>query len=309
MITQSTLSSVFLSLRPTQWIKNLSVFAAIIFGGALFQPEPFVHSLVAFIVFSILSSASYLVNDVVDAPLDRLHPSKKFRPIAKGDLQPKTAIAIAIVLMLCGFVLSLTLGGNFFSISLLFVLNQYVYSFFIKKKAVYDILGISFSFIIRALAGEVASGFHLPVWLLFSLIFLALFIASGKRRSELIGHPKSAKTRPSLRRYQKSLLNFYISIFAVSTIISYSLFTFSINPTNIKGSIHLFLLDNYPSLVNRKLMMLTIIPVIFGIMRFGQIIFETSEGEKPEKLVTTDIPLAFSILVWGVVTTLMIYAL
>ncbi len=298
--------AILISFRPSQWIKNLSVFAAIIFTGELFHPLHFQHSLLAFFIFCLLSSSSYLINDTIDAPLDRLHPVKKNRPIAKGELPIPLAIFLSLILALFSLTLAFSLGFGFVFTCLLFIFTHYAYSFILKKKAIYDILGIAASFIIRALAGETATGFHMPVWLLFSLIFLALFIATGKRRSELVG-PTKATARPALRRYQKSLLNFYTSIFAVSTIIAYALFTFSSQPVSFQGYFRSFILQNFPDLMNRKLMMITLGPVIFGIMRYGQIIFETTEGERPERMIASDIPLALSVFLWGAMTIAFIY--
>jgi decaprenyl-phosphate phosphoribosyltransferase len=188
-------------------------------------------------------------------------------------------------------------------------LLQFFYSLVLKKKAVFDIVGIATFFIIRAYAGELATGYHLPVWVMLSVIFLALFIASGKRRSELVG--SGVKTRSALRSYSRSLLNFYATMFGVSTLITYSMFTFFEERISFAGSsfIHKFLTENLPNAVDRKWYMITIFPVVFGIMRYGQIIFEMQEGERPEKVITTDIPLLMSLFVWGLMMISIIYVL
>lgn len=136
-------------------------------------------------MFCFLSSSSYLINDLVDVEKDRLHPTKKNRPIARGDLSESNAIFMAFILLFLGLFISVFISFGFFWISLVFILLQYTYSFFLKKKAVIDIIGISLFFIIRAYAGELATGYHLPVWIMLAVIFLSLFLASGKRRSEL----------------------------------------------------------------------------------------------------------------------------
>ncbi len=301
------LLAIIQALRPTQWIKNVSLFAAALLNGVLLDPEMFWKSTTAFIVFSMLSSSSYLINDSIDAPKDRLHPVKKNRPIARGDLSQNLAINISFFLLIGGLSLSITLGSGFFAIALFFITLQYLYSFLLKKKAVFDIIGIASFFIIRAYAGEIATGFHLPVWIMLTVIFLSLFIASGKRRSELVN--TGSKTRTALRGYGKSLLSFYTSIFAVSTLITYALFTFFEETISFNGIFHNFLLENFPNAINRKWYMITLMPVIFGIMRYGQIIFEMQEGERPEKLITTDIPLLSSVLVWGLMMLTIIYVL
>ena len=297
---------VFYSMRPFQWVKNLAVFAAVIFNGKLFDQQLLLRSFWAFIAFCLFSSASYLINDIVDAPYDRRHPLKKNRPIARGDVSPSEAKIAAVILLILGIEIASFLDWRFVALLLLFFLLHLLYSFYLKKFAVIDILAISFSFILRALAGEVATGYHLSVWLTFTVVFLSLFIASGKRRSELL--VEGAKTRPALVKYQKGLLNFYTSVFAVATLLSYSLFSYFFQAPNFGHSrTREFLIKNMPHLIGRKWLMLSIFPVIFGIMRFSQLVFERQEGEKPESLLITDIPLSLSVLSWGLMIVLFVY--
>jgi decaprenyl-phosphate phosphoribosyltransferase len=293
------------TLRPTQWIKNLSLFAPIMFAGELDDRFVFQKGLTAFFIFCLLSSASYVINDIVDAPLDRLHPYKKYRPIASGKIKPSSAVYYALGLIFLAFFFSFRLTLGFRLISLLYLAIHLFYSFVLKKKAIYDIVGIALSFIIRVLAGEAATGFHLPIWLMYAVIFLALFIASGKRRNELTSTGQT--TRPSLNRYREQLLNFYITMFAVSTLISYAMFAFTVQPVDFGGNLRNILVQTYPKILDRKWMMLTVAPVIFGIMRYGQLIFDAQEGERPEKIVTTDVPLIFAVLFWGLMTAMIIY--
>jgi len=299
--------SVFEALRPTQWIKNLSLFAALIINGQLLDSSLLLKSILAFCTFSFLSSSSYLVNDIVDIEKDKMHPTKCNRPLARGVLLKNEAIFVSFLLAILGLFISLSINISFFVTSLLFICLQFMYSFVFKKKALFDILGISLFFIIRVYAGELATGYHLPVWLMLTVIFLSLFIASGKRRSELVGTGK--KTRPALQGYTKALLNFYSSIFAVATLITYAMFTFFEEPVHFDGLIHQFLLNNIPKALNRKWYMITLFPVIIGIMRYGQIIFEMQEGERPEKIIATDIPILISVLSWGLMMIAIIYVI
>jgi 4-hydroxybenzoate polyprenyltransferase len=300
-------SAIIEALRPNQWIKNLSLFAAAILTSQLFNPTVFSASLLAFICFCLLSSSSYLINDLLDVDKDRLHPVKKNRPLARGAISKKKALVISFSLAIIGLFLALTINSAFFFIALLFILLQYSYSLFIKKKALLDIIGIALFFILRAYAGELATGYHLPVWIMLAVIFLALFIASGKRRSELYNVGKNS--RKSLESYNKSLLTFYTTIFAVCTLICYAMFTFSAETVQFGGIIHEFLLDNFPKALDRKWYMVTLMPVIFGIMRYGQIIFEMQEGERPERVIATDIPLLFSVSLWGLMMITILYVL
>ena len=254
-----------------------------------------------------MSSSSYLINDVVDIDKDRLHPVKKNRPLARGDVNINTAILISFFLAVLGLIIAASINPTFFIISIIFILMQYSYSFFMKKKAIIDIMGIAFFFILRTYAGEIASGYHLPIWIMLAVIFLALFIASGKRRSEL--HSSGKNARKALEGYNRSLLSFYTTIFAVCTLISYAMFTFFAEPVGFDGIIHQFLLTNFPTAIDRKWWMITLLPVVFGIMRYGQIIFEMQEGERPERVIATDIPLLASVLTWGLVMITIIYVL
>lgn len=295
------------ALRPSQWTKNLNLFAATILNGQLTSPEIFTKSILAFISFCLLSSSSYLVNDLLDIENDRIHPFKRNRPLARGDVPPVTAAFASFALLITGLALSLFINTSFFFISLAFICLQYAYSLLLKKKALIDIIGIALFFIIRAYAGEVATGYHLPVWIMLTVIFLALFIASGKRRSELAS--SGTRSRKALESYSKNLLNFYTTMFAVCTLITYAMFTFFEETVNFEGVIHHFLLENFPSALGRKWYMITLLPVIFGIMRYGQIIFEMQEGERPERVIATDIPLLFAIFSWGLMMITIIYVL
>jgi len=300
------LKPLLICLRPGQWIKNSLVFAAIIFNGELFNPDLFTISLYGFIVFSLLSSASYLINDIIDAKYDRLHPLKKYRPIASGDLSPEIALQAAILLSLGALVLSLLLNYGLFLLGLIFLGLHLAYSSGLKKFAVFDILAIASSFIIRTFAGEALTSFHLPVWLMMTVIFLSLFIAAGKRRSELVS--EGTKTRPALLGYRQQLLDFYTSTFATASVICYALFTFFTEPPQFKRFLTEFLLINFPQALGRKWLMVATIPfVIFGIMRYAQLIYEKQAGEKPEKLLVSDLPLSVALISWGLIIIFIIY--
>ncbi len=308
MISVKTIRGLVVSMRPYQWTKNLAVFAAMIFNGQLFNGEVVVESLLAFVVFSLFSSGSYLINDIVDAPYDRRHPQKRNRPIAKGTVTPQQAIIWSIFLFSLGLSIAFYLSFSFVLLIIAFLILHLIYSFILKKIAILDIFGISFSFILRALGGEIATGFHLPVWLMFTVVFLSLFIASGKRRSEFV--KEGSKTRPTLGKYQKALLNFYVSIFSVLTLISYSLFTYLAQPADFsQPKIHDFFVNNFPFLIGRKWLMLTIFPVILGIMRYSQLVLERKRGERPGKILASDIPLLVTVFIWGFMLIVIIYVL
>ena len=222
-------------VRPRQWIKNFAVFASITFAGELFDPPVLYKVILAFFVFCGLSSATYIINDIFDIKKDKLHPFKRFRPIAHGDVPVPIAVFTAAVLMLGSLLFAKTVAPAFLIVCFVYLLIQFFYSSFLKSLAVIDILAIAAGYILRVYAGEFASGFHISVWLLLTTISISLFLAVGKRRSELtlLSQNKDANiaaTRKSLSHYSERLLDVYASIFATSTFIAYSLFTFLENP-------------------------------------------------------------------------------
>ena len=301
-------------LRPKQWIKNLAIFAAILFTGELFDIPVLVNVIVGFIVFCSLSSAMYIINDIFDIDKDRMHPFKRFRPLAHGDLSVLYAMGICLVLVIFSFTLSLLISPGFIVIIVAYLALQLSYSMIFKHIAVLDILALASAYILRVYAGEVASGFHISVWLLLTTIALSLFIAIGKRRSELtlISHISSQNieaTRKTLSHYSENLLDVYASIFATAAFIFYSLFTFLENPGGLKISFSLLLPDFLPSTFQRKWLMVTIIPVVYILMRYLQDIYEKHEGESPEKVLLSDTPLLTAVIVWALLSIFVIYVI
>ncbi len=298
---------LFRSLRPNQWIKNLVLFAAIIFNGKLFDIFYLSLSFYGFVIFCALSSASYLFNDIIDLNLDKLHPVKSKRPLAAGRISLNTTIETAFLLGFFGLIGSIILSNGFFLLALSFILLHMLYSLFLKKYAVLDILSIAFSFIIRAFAGEMLTGYHLPFWLFLTILFIALFIAATKRHAELLR--QGAVTRPSLFQYQERLLDFYTSMFGSASILSYALFSFLEEPPQFNAPFRQFLINFLPQALERKWMIVTIPFVVYGLMRYAQVAYESAEAEQPEKIVTKDIPLIAAVLGWGLMIVMIIYIL
>lgn len=298
-------------VRPRQWIKNFAIFAAITFTGQLFNAPIFFKVFLAFLVFCSLSSATYLINDIFDVKKDRLHPFKKFRPIAHGDVPVNLAAIIATLLIFGSLFVAQTITPAFFATCIIYLAIQFLYSSLLKSLPVIDILAIAAGYILRVYAGEFASGFHISVWLLLTTISISLFLAIGKRRSELtlLSATKDtniASTRKTLSHYSDRLLDVYASIFATSTFISYSLFTFLENPVGFKLSLGV-LPDFLPTFFQRKWLMITIIPVVYGLMRYIQDIYEKNEGESPERVLLSDIPLLVDVIIWAVLVVVLIY--
>lgn len=297
---------LFKTARPRQWLKNLAVFSPIIFTGQLFNPVFLNVTVWAFFIFCAASSANYLFNDVLDAPKDRKHPFKKNRPVASGKLPASLVLLTAVFLILFSLLAAGLINPSFFILTFLFLILEFSYSLFLKKLAVVDILAITLAYILRVYAGEIATGFHLSIWLFLTVLSLSLFLAIGKRRAELTliqGYQGMVPrdTRLSLSRYSEKLLDIYISIAATLTFITYAFYTFWEGPASL-GFMSL-------AIPERKWLMLTLPFVLFGMMRYLQLIYEKKEGESPEKILTSDPTLMLTVLSWGLTVVLIIYGL
>lgn len=299
-------------VRPRQWIKNLALFTAIIFGGQLFDVDALSNVVVGFIAFTFLSSATYIFNDILDAQKDKLHPFKKNRPIASGKISMGEAVVLFSLALFLSYILIASIGGLFLIISLLYLGLQVSYSLIFKNVAVFDIMFIATGYILRVLAGEVISGYHISVWLLLTTISLSLFLAVGKRRSELtllknFNSAKLEEVRKSLSHYSENLLDAFSTMFATSTFVLYSMFTFLENPSGVKINLDLLMPDFLPSYLQRKWLMITIFPVIYGLMRYMQDIYEKSEGESPERVLWSDKSLLSAVILWVLLVVFVIY--
>lgn len=302
------ITGLLLALRPNQWVKNFILFAAIIFNGKLFDSRYFFLTTVGFVIFCAISSASYIFNDIIDLNFDKVHPEKKKRPLAAGMIPVNTAAEIAFLLAFFGLIASLFLSTVFFMVAAGFTVLHIFYSTFLKKHAILDILGIAFSFILRAYAGEVVTAYHLPFWFFLTILFVALFVASTKRHAELLREGTSI-TRPTLFQYKEHILDFYTSMFGSTAILAYALFTFLEEPPQFNAPFRTFLINVLPQALERKWMVITIPFVIYGLMRYAQLAYEGSRGEQPERIITTDIPLIVSIVSWGILMIMILYIL
>ena len=289
--------------RPIHWVKNLGIFAAIIFSGDLFEKALLLKVAYGFWVFNFASSATYAFNDLIDAPRDRLHPIKKNRPLAKGDL---STLELAFVLAAISLIWANQLSSLFFMLILGYLFLQIAYSLVLKNIHVVDILIIASGFIIRVYSGAFIINAHLSVWFLLCVVSIALFLASGKRRAELGAMGKTGQTRKSLREYSKPLLNSYVTMFGNAAWMSWALFTFFESP-EASEPIWLFLAELSRTTTINKLLMSTVPVTIFGIMRYQSLIF-AERSEAPEKLLLTDKSLVTSVLIWIIMVVWILYS-
>jgi UbiA prenyltransferase family len=305
--------AVLRAARPRQWLKNVALFTTILFTGNIFSPHAFAATIWGFVAYCLLSSSSYIFNDILDAPHDRKHPFKKYRPVASGKLPIPYAIGFSIFFGLLGLIISYFLGPVFFILSIIFTVLQYSYTLFLKQISVVDILTITAAYFLRVYAGEAATGYHISVWLALAALCLALFLAIGKRRAELTLVQSyqgviPRDTRESLSHYSEKLLDTYTAMFANATFITYVFYTFLERPVG-PG----FFFRGYSDsmgfdIPGRKWMMVTIPFVLYGIMRYMQLIYE-GEGESPEKILTSDLSLLSTVLMWVVTVFLVVYGI
>jgi 4-hydroxybenzoate polyprenyltransferase len=305
------------SARPLQWLKNIALFAPLLFSGFLFfdpvdGPSYMLVVAEAFLTFCILTSSTYLFNDVVDKEADQKHPYKKERPIASGELPVPVALFAAFIGFSLVFLISWTFTPFFRILVLAYLILQIVYSFHLKHLPIFDVLSIAAGFLIRIYAGAVVLNLHMSVWFLLTVISASLFLAVGKRQSErtLLGEERIKKTRKALHKYGQRLLDVYTSMFANATWLTYALYTFQTEVTD-PDMAH----ERFPYLYKllprtwqlQKLLMLTVPLVIFGVMRYLALIYEDNKGESPEKVLVNDKTLLATVFVYIFLTMTIIY--
>lgn len=279
------------TMRPRQWIKNAFVFTALVFSEERLwtQPGKVLLTLGAFGVFCMAASAIYLINDLVDIERDRAHPKKRHRPLASGKLNPIVAAVAAVLLIVIALPSAYLLDApdfGFLTVVVAYVVIQgLLYTYLLKQVAILDIMVIAAGFVLRAIAGGAVLDITITPWLLVCMGLLALFLGIGKRRHELVLLENGAgEHRRILKEYSVPMLDQMMSIVTASIIMAYSMTTFSA-PVAPK--------EPYPVL------MISIPFVIYGIFRYLYLIYQRGEGGAPEDLVLKDLPLALSILLWG----------
>lgn len=285
--------------RPRQWLKNMALFAPALILGDISEGSILYKLFNAFVSFSLMSSAAYFVNDIVDAPKDALHPVKKNRPIPSGKLSVITAWVVALLLMASSILYSLKFTGNFFTIILIvYILIQFLYSLLLRNIIIIDSLTVASGFVLRVIAGGVVTNISISSWLILTTIALSLLLAFGKRRSEktiLLDTKTEAETRKTLKNYPDTLLDSMITMSATFCIVAYSFFTFQVSPDSSLTNLKKFL----PSIIESpKWLMMTIPLVIYGIARYLYVIYEKKGGESPERILLSDKPLLFTVITW-----------
>ncbi len=301
---------IFKAARPRQWIKNLSLFAALIFSGALTDTASQLKSFEAFLLFCAFSSATYLLNDVFDIERDKLHPFKSKRPIASGVVPVPVAVGLALLTIVVLLPFAYQLSTAFFLASTAYLVMQLFYSAFLKQVILIDVMVIAAGFVLRVYAGVWAIDAHLNVWFLLCVTSFALFLAIGKRRSEVtLLETQAAKHRETLLHYPQTLLDSLTSMFANSTWLTYAFFAFLQPPITTRHFVSSVLGELDLPFSKAKFLMATVPVVLYAVMRYLYIIYEKKEAESPERVILTDTPLLSTVLLWLVMVIGIIYYL
>lgn len=286
---------LFKLIRPKQWIKNFFVFAPLLFSRHIFHLEYLIPSIAAFIIFSLASSAVYIINDIMDVESDRVHPKKKYRPIASGEVNVKQALIFLIILVI------IIIGGLIFQrpvfsfVIVLYLITNLLYSLKIKSIVLLDVFFISFGFMLRVLGGAAAIGVSVSSWMILTTIFISLFLAISKRRSELsqsVNKENIDKQRKVLKEYSVEFADQINTIAAAGTIISYALYTVSERTVYTFGTEKLIYTTPF---------------VIYGIFRYMYLMHQKNLGESPTSIVTKDIPIILDVFAWFMFSLLIIY--
>jgi 4-hydroxybenzoate polyprenyltransferase len=268
------------ALRPRQWSKNLLLFAGLIFAAKLGDTIRWLEALAAFAAYCAASSAAYLVNDVRDAAHDRDHPVKRLRPVASGELPAKVGLAVAAGLMVVAVGAAAALGPWALLFMGSFLALQGAYTVGLKHVVLIDVLAIAGLFVLRASAGAEAVDVRISPWLLICTGLLALFLALAKRRAELVlVGAEETPGRPVLAGYSLALVDQLVSVVAASTVIAYSLYTFTARDS--------------------KAMMATVPFVVYGVFRYLLLLHRHDLGEEPENVLLADAPLLLTIATWA----------
>lgn len=280
-------------LRISHWIKNLFVFVPLLFSQHLFQFDYFLQVLVAFFTFSFASSMVYVFNDILDIEYDRQHPIKKNRPIASGKVSKNKAIGLIVVLAIVVILLSVNLKLWFILILSAYIIVNIMYSIKLKNVVILDLFCIASGFIFRVLAGAFVISVTVSDWLILTTMFLALFLAIMKRRSELVAsHTLANSTRTVLNDYSHQFIDQISAIAAGGVIICYALYSVS---------------DRIYKQFDTEYFVLTTLFVVFGVFRYMFLVHVKSKGENPTEIMLTDIPMIINLMLYIFVVILLIY--
>lgn len=288
------LKDIVATMRPKQWIKNLLLFAALLFAGKAGQWPVAWEAIEAFVAFCILSSAVYLLNDSLDAEADRQHPTKCNRPIAAGRIPVYEGILLAVTFALMGLVISYLVAFNFFITAIVYLALTTAYTLVLKRIVIIDVLAVALGYVLRAVAGAEAIDVEISPWLVICTLLLTLFIALAKRRGELVMLEGNATNyRKILEEYSPGLLDQMIAVVTASTVVTYCLYTVDDRTLQVVGTGNL---------------VYTVPIVLYGIFRYLYLMHQHKLGGQPDQLLLSDIPLLSAVGIYTIVVGIILYA-
>ena len=289
----NTIRALFRTMRPRQWAKNTFVFAGIVFDQQLFVWPSLLRVIAAFVLLSVTASSIYIINDLVDADKDRLHPTKRFRPIASGELPLSIARIAAVLLPVIALVGALLLSPWLALVLVIYLVQHIIYSFYLKNVVILDIFAIAIGFILRVVAGVVViSVTAFSPWLYMCMGLLSLFLAIGKRRQEFLElGERAGEIRSVFKEYNLPLLTDMLRLVIAATAIAYTLYA----------------TEAETALIAPSLMLLTVPFVYYALFRYLYLIHVANLGGDPTDVLYTDRPLQVSILLWGIVVIVLLY--
>ena len=281
-------------LRPKHWIKNVIVFAPLIFAKGLFNTSLLVTSLRAFVAFCLTASAVYILNDIADAESDRAHPEKRYRPLASGAISRPAALAILALLVCASAFICAVMEMKFIVVVIAYFLLNVAYSFRLKEVVLLDVFLIAGGFMLRVLGGAYAIGVQVSSWIVLCSMFISLFLGFAKRRGELVNvqGAESGAPRRVLLLYRVEFLDQMLTIAAAGAVIAYALYTVAPRTLATFGTENLIY---------------TTIFVIYGVFRYLYLIHSGRQGENPTNALTSDIPILVNGLLWVLACVYLIY--
>lgn len=280
-------------MRPHQWVKNLIIFAALIFSQSLTNSERLFTTIYGFLIFSLITGGTYIINDILDKKNDLAHPEKSKRPIASGQLSVNTALTFSSFIITISIFLSFVLDFEFGMASLIYTILSFLYSKYLKKIVLLDIIVLASFYVIRAIAGALLINVFISPWLVISTFLLAIFLALGKRRNELVSLSDNAQNHRSiLKDYNLNLLDQLIAVVTSSTVLVYILYVLSEDVKNQFGTSNLIYTTPF---------------VLYGIFRYLYLIHKKKSGGNPSKLLFNDRPLLINIIAWIALIIIFIY--
>jgi len=282
------------AMRPKQWTKNVLIYAGLVFDGQLFVPNALLQVTVSFLLLSFVASSIYLINDIIDIDRDRKHPVKRHRPLPSGQLRVSTALTAAITLPFFAMLAALTYSPQFTVVLLVYFVLHVLYSFWLKHIVIIDIMTITAGFVLRVAAGVVVVQVqNFSPWLYACTALLALFLAIGKRRQEMVLLEQRAQSvRSTYRAYSLPLLDDMLRMVTTSTFLAYLLYT--IEAPTIK-------------VADTNLALITVPFVLYALFRYLYLIHVRGEGGAPDEVLLRDYPLLASIVLWGLTFVAILY--